>query len=43
VFRDVAREKYEDGLQQQIHDAQARRGPGDLQALIASAGTWTIS
>jgi 2-oxoglutarate ferredoxin oxidoreductase subunit beta len=42
VFRSVARSKYEDGLQQQILDAQAKRGPGDLQKLIASSGSWTV-
>ncbi len=42
VFRELPRGTYEDGLQQQIHDAQAERGPGDLQALLASTGTWTV-
>ena len=42
VFREVVRPKYEDGLQQQIHDSQDKRGPGDLQALIGSTGTWTV-
>jgi len=42
VFREKPRLKYEDGLQKQIHDAQADRGPGDLQALIGSTGTWTV-
>ena len=42
VFREMPRPTYEAELQQQIHDAQARRGPGDLQKLIASTGTWTV-
>ena len=42
VFRELPRGTYEDGLQQQIHDAQADRGPGDLQTLIGSTGTWTV-
>ncbi len=42
VFREKTRLKYEDGLQKQIHDAQTDRGPGDLQALIGSTGTWTV-
>ncbi len=42
IFRDVERPTYESVLQQQIHDAQASRGPGDLAALIASAGTWQV-
>jgi hypothetical protein len=28
---------------QQLIDAQAKRGPGDLAKLIRSAGTWEIS
>ena len=43
VFRAVERPVYEETLQQQIHDSQAKRGPGDLSALIASAGTWTVA
>ncbi|WKZ82455.1 MAG: 2-oxoacid:ferredoxin oxidoreductase subunit beta [Acidimicrobiia bacterium] len=42
IFRSKERPVYEDTLQGQIHDAQARKGPGDLAALIASAGTWTV-
>jgi 2-oxoglutarate ferredoxin oxidoreductase subunit beta len=42
VFRKVQRPTYETTLQQQIHDAQASRGPGDLSKLIASTGTWTV-
>jgi 2-oxoglutarate ferredoxin oxidoreductase subunit beta len=42
VFRKLERPVYEDSLQQQILDAQTKRGPGDLQALIGSTGTWTV-
>jgi 2-oxoglutarate ferredoxin oxidoreductase subunit beta len=42
IFREMPRPTYEDELQQQIHDAQAKRGPGDLQKLIGSTGTWTV-
>lgn len=42
VFREMPRLTYEDGLQQQIHDAQESRGPSDLQTLIGSTGTWTV-
>lgn len=42
VFRSVERPVYETMLQQQIHDAQTKKGPGDLSALIASAGTWVV-
>jgi 2-oxoglutarate ferredoxin oxidoreductase subunit beta len=42
VFRKVERQLYEAAVQQQIHDAQASRGPGDLAKLVASTGTWTV-
>ncbi|HLA66773.1 MAG TPA: 2-oxoacid:ferredoxin oxidoreductase subunit beta [Acidimicrobiia bacterium] len=42
IFRNVERTTYESVLQQQIHDALESRGPGDLRALIASSGTWTV-
>ena len=42
IFREMPRPLYEDDLQQQIHDAQAKKGPGDLQELIGSTGTWTV-
>jgi 2-oxoglutarate ferredoxin oxidoreductase subunit beta len=40
IFRNVARPTYESGMSQQLIDAQAKRGPGDLAKLITSAGTW---
>ncbi|OFW66302.1 MAG: 2-oxoacid:ferredoxin oxidoreductase subunit beta [Actinobacteria bacterium RBG_16_68_21] len=43
IFRSVDRSTYASDLQQQIHDAQAARGPGDLALLIAGAGTWEVS
>ena len=42
IFRQVERASYGDGVRQQLVDAQARRGPGDLAKLIASGGTWTV-
>ncbi|HSM01481.1 MAG TPA: 2-oxoacid:ferredoxin oxidoreductase subunit beta [Acidimicrobiia bacterium] len=42
VFRRVERPLYETTLQQQIHDSQASRGPGELSKLIRSTGTWTV-
>jgi 2-oxoglutarate ferredoxin oxidoreductase subunit beta len=42
VFRRRPRTTYETTLQQQIHDSQASRGPGDLARLIASTGTWEV-
>jgi 2-oxoglutarate ferredoxin oxidoreductase subunit beta len=43
VFRSMQRPVYEESLDQQILDAQAKRGPGDLQKLITSTGTWTAN
>ena len=34
---------YESGMSQQLIDAQAKRGPGDLATLISSAGTWEVN
>ena len=42
VFRDVSRYRYETELQNQIHEAQSKKGPGDLAALISSTGTWEV-
>jgi len=43
VFRSMQRPVYEESLDQQILDAQAKRGPGDLEKLITSTGTWTAN
>jgi 2-oxoglutarate ferredoxin oxidoreductase subunit beta len=40
VFRDVARESYDELVQAQLDHA---RGDGDLQALVGSGDTWSIS
>ncbi|MBX6372158.1 MAG: 2-oxoacid:ferredoxin oxidoreductase subunit beta [Acidothermus sp.] len=42
IFRDVDRPVYEDMLADQIEQAVARQGRGDLAALLASGDTWTI-
>jgi hypothetical protein len=42
IFRDVQRSSYEDDLQRQLRDAQARSGPADLAELIRQTGTWTV-
>lgn len=42
IFRDVVRPVYEDEMSRQIHAAQARRGPGNLDALLNSGETWYI-
>jgi len=43
VFRAVQRPVYEEQLTQQLVDAQARSGPGDLAALIESGSVWDVS
>jgi 2-oxoglutarate ferredoxin oxidoreductase subunit beta len=42
VFRDVDRPEYGEAMTSQIVAAQERRGAGDLAALLASGGTWTV-
>ena len=42
VFRNVARPAYEDLMTEQIAEAQAERGEGDLAALLRSSGSWTV-
>jgi 2-oxoglutarate ferredoxin oxidoreductase subunit beta len=43
VFRDVVRPAYDDGIAEQIREANASRGEGDLQALLLSGDTWTVA
>jgi 2-oxoglutarate ferredoxin oxidoreductase subunit beta len=43
VFRDVERPVYDELMAEQIETATAKRGPGDLAALLTSGETWTIS
>ena len=42
VFRAVETSTYDALLEAQVHDAVARRGPGDLRALLHSGDTWTV-
>ena len=42
VFRAVERPAYGEQIQQQLLDAQAQQGPGDLGKLLASGSTWTV-
>jgi len=42
VFRAVERSDYGAAMDRQIADAQARRGDGDLEALLRSGGTWQV-
>jgi 2-oxoglutarate ferredoxin oxidoreductase subunit beta len=43
ILRRVERPTYEEQVAQQLVDAAANRGPGDLGKLLASSGTWTVS
>jgi 2-oxoglutarate ferredoxin oxidoreductase subunit beta len=42
VFRAVERPDYGSEVDAQLLEAQSRKGPGDLQALLASGTTWTV-
>ena len=42
IFRNVQRPTYESAMSAQLVEAQSKRGPGDLAALLASQGTWTV-
>jgi 2-oxoglutarate ferredoxin oxidoreductase subunit beta len=42
IFRDVERPVYEEMMFNQIREATARLGPGDLQKLFAEGDTWTV-
>ena len=43
VFRDVSRPVYEAEVQAQVDATVERLGPGDLQDLIGSGATWTVT
>jgi 2-oxoglutarate ferredoxin oxidoreductase subunit beta len=42
VFRAVERPEYGDAMARQLLEAAERRGPGSLEALLHSGGTWTV-
>jgi 2-oxoglutarate ferredoxin oxidoreductase subunit beta len=42
VFRQVARPTYDELMREQLDDAVARQGDGDLAALLGSGDTWRI-
>jgi 2-oxoglutarate ferredoxin oxidoreductase subunit beta len=42
VFREVDRPNYGGEMSRQIDEATARRGPGDLHALLRSGSSWTV-
>jgi 2-oxoglutarate ferredoxin oxidoreductase subunit beta len=43
IFRQVERPSYDALMAEQIADARATEGDGDLAALIAGSDTWDIS
>ena len=43
IFRDVSRPVYDESVKAEVANAQAKKGEGDLAALISSLGTWTVS
>jgi 2-oxoglutarate/2-oxoacid ferredoxin oxidoreductase subunit beta len=42
VFRDVERPEYGAGMWRQIEESKAKRGSGDLHALLRSGSSWTV-
>jgi 2-oxoglutarate ferredoxin oxidoreductase subunit beta len=42
VFRDVERPIYEQLVESQLREAQAKQGPGDLQAMFDAGDTWVV-
>jgi len=42
VFRDVVRDEYGDQMNQQLAQAQAKRGAGDLATLFRTLPSWEI-
>jgi 2-oxoglutarate/2-oxoacid ferredoxin oxidoreductase subunit beta len=43
VFRQALRPSYDDPMAEQIADARAKQGEGDLASLLASPDTWQVS
>jgi hypothetical protein len=42
VFLDNPRDTYDEQLNRQLAEVQEAKGPGDLEKLIRSLGTWTV-
>jgi 2-oxoglutarate ferredoxin oxidoreductase subunit beta len=42
IFRNVKRPTYEQIMERQLADAQEAKGPGDLEQLVTSSGSWTV-
>jgi 2-oxoglutarate ferredoxin oxidoreductase subunit beta len=43
IFRQVDRPTYDDLARQQLTDAKAAQGAGDLAQLLAGSDTWSVS
>ena len=43
LFRNVERPVYDDLMAEQLHDAEEKRGKGDLAELLHSGETWVVS
>src|SRR5690606_37508961 len=42
-FRNVVRPTYDAEMNRQVEEAKEKRGPGDINKLIRSIGTWTVT
>jgi 2-oxoglutarate ferredoxin oxidoreductase subunit beta len=42
VYRDIDRPSYDKSFVQQIADVTEKKGPGDINKLVRSLGTWTV-
>uniref|UniRef100_UPI00260D7C49 thiamine pyrophosphate-dependent enzyme n=1 Tax=Ilumatobacter sp. TaxID=1967498 RepID=UPI00260D7C49 len=42
IFRDVQRQEYTSAVSAQLAEASESKGPGDLDALLRSNGTWVV-
>ncbi|MHB8416913.1 MAG: 2-oxoacid:ferredoxin oxidoreductase subunit beta [Myxococcales bacterium] len=43
IFRAVSRPTYDSLMQDQEHEVQKKKGPGDLEKLLSSGETWVVS
>jgi len=42
IYRDSTATSYDATVEKQVSDAIAKRGPGDLRALMCESDTWTV-
>jgi 2-oxoglutarate ferredoxin oxidoreductase subunit beta len=43
IFRSIERQEYASAVSNQLVEASAKKGPGDLAGLLRSNGSWTVS